>query len=441
MSLVDDKRKVFTTIGSYTSFMQQNKLPNVTDIYTSINNKKDIISYLLDVLKTVAGTEALKELIGKMLTKLVDQSESKIKMALKKQFVQFNADNLLSSNFINNGINTKVEDIDIKGKLRISPTSDSGNLIYNKTVDSFDKIAHDAIVNSGTDVSFAGMNMSIKYVESIDTFNIKPLANVKIGDYFTNYIDKTQIINKDEFITNIMDTIYGVFSKKNNKTAGQVLNDLEVQKLLEQVINNNDSFLILPEDYDELQKKANELANGVTYYDMGCGLMEAILPFSGLTKLIGIVSGSTDPFTIGNAVEATIAESTTGSPTTAKKNKETIRDGFFQKLINVFTIQMLQFSIMSPQIRVLLGIMSSLQNNGLVLIANAKEDMKKFAIMIKCMANEIIKMIAEFIFNLVVSYLIKLLTPVIKKMLKEKINQYINIIKSLTPISKLINST
>ena len=283
MSLIDDKRKIFTTIGSYTSFIQQDKLPNLTNIYPSINNKKDIVPYLLDVLKTVAGTEALKELIGKMLTKLIDQSESKIKIALKKQFIQFNADDLLSGSFINKGINLKVGDIDIKGKLKIDPISDSGKLIYHNTVDTFDKKVYDTI-KTNTPTTFS--NLKLNYIESTDELNIKPLANAKNGDFFIDYIDNTQIINKDEIITNIMDTIYGVFSKKNTKTAGQVLEDLEIQKLLEQVINDNDSFLILPKDYDELQNKSNELANGVTYYNMGCGLMEVILPFSELTKLI-----------------------------------------------------------------------------------------------------------------------------------------------------------
>ena len=442
MSLSDNKRKVFTTIGSYTSFIQENKpTKNYLDMFKSINNKKDVVPYLLDVLKTVAGTEALKELIGGMLTKLVVSAETKVKVALKKQFTQFNADDDIPSEYAADGIVVKVKDIDIKGKLKVDPASDSGQLIYKKGVDSFDKIAHNAL-NTGTDVSFAGMNMSVKYEEKIDSFRIKLPTTVKVGEFFNNYIDKAEIINKDELVTTVMDTIYGVFSKKNNKTPEQVLNDLKVQKILEQVINDDANlFTLLPKDYDDLQKQASDLANGVTYYDMGCGLMQVQLPFSGLTSLIKTISGSTDPFVVSNAVEDALDKSNAGSPETSAENKETIRDGFFQKLINLFTTQLLQFSVAAPQIRVLMGIIGALINKGEVLIGNAVDDMKKFAIMIKCMAKEILKMIAEFIFNLAVSYLIKLLTPVIKKVLKEKINQYANIIKSLTPISKLLNST
>ena len=45
--------------------------------------------------------------------------------------------------------------------------------------------------------------------------------------------------------------------------------------------------------------------------------------------------------------------------------------------------------------------------------------------------TELLKLINEFIFGLITSYLISLLKPIIKKIIKEKINQYVGIIKSL----------
>jgi len=75
---------------------------------------------------------------------------------------------------------------------------------------------------------------------------------------------------------------------------------------------------------------------------------------------------------------------------------------------------------------------SSLQNNGVVKINEATEDLKNFQTCIKCMAQEIMRLIAEFIFLLAVGYLVKLLVPIIKEVVKEKINQYSGIMKSLT---------
>jgi len=92
---------------------------------------------------------------------------------------------------------------------------------------------------------------------------------------------------------------------------------------------------------------------------------------------------------------------------------------------------MLQAVSTAPQIRVMFGMMSSLQNNG-VTLNKPSEDMKNFKTCINCMSKEIMALIAELIFILTITYLIKLLKPVIKKVIKEKINQYSEIIISLT---------
>jgi hypothetical protein len=43
MGLIDQKKSVFTTIGSYTSMMQSGTMPDTTNLFPSINNKKDIV--------------------------------------------------------------------------------------------------------------------------------------------------------------------------------------------------------------------------------------------------------------------------------------------------------------------------------------------------------------------------------------------------------------
>ena len=164
--------------------------------------------------------------------------------------------------------------------------------------------------------------------------------------------------------------------------------------------------------------------NGVINYDMSCGIIAASLPFNSLNDLVTVVSGSTNPFLIANAIEGTIDDSTTNNVQATDENRETIKDGFFQKIIKTFTNELLQAATTQPQIRMLLTILNSFQNGGQVANNKAKDDMKNLKIFIKCMAKEIITMISEFIFNLAISYLIVFLTPVIKKIAKEKINQF-----------------
>lgn len=443
MSRADSKRKVFTTISVYTSLNQESKKLRQTDLFSSVNNKPDAIPYLLDVLKVVAGSEALKEAIGGIFTKVVSTAEPKLKTTLKKQFIQSNADQSLdTTTFFTSGVAIPAKSIDTSGKLKVSPASSNGSLLYDTSVPNFDSVAYSAIQNAGTDKGFA--NMSIKYNSATDNFLFKPSGTTtNVGDYFTSYIDKAQIINKKEIVTNVMDNIYGTATKKQKRTVEQVYDELQVEMLLEQVLNEDDSFEISPENYDELLQKAREMVNGTVNYNMGCGMMPAELSFDDLNNLVTNISGSTDPFAVGNAFEATIDQSTSGNTSTAAtaaENKQTIKDGFFQKIIKVFTVKLLQAVTTAPQIRVLFGLMSSMQNGGDIQLTATKDDMKKFKIAIKCMAKEIMKIVAEFIFMLAVTYLMILLKPVIKKIIKEKINQYVNIIKSLTPAGKLINN-
>lgn len=431
MSLADQKRSVFTTIGSYNSLMEQGKSTLQTDLFPSINNKDDIVPFILDVLKTVAGIEGIKEAVGGMFSNLIDDVEPQLKTVLKKQFIQSNADQSIPSTFMTNGVTVPVKNIDISGKFKVNPNSTEGNLIYGAPSNTFNSTGYNAILYAGTFETYN--NLQIKYIESSDSFQIKPFGSTPtVGDFFTTYIDDTELINKKELLSAVMDNFYGTLTKNQNKTEEQAYNELLVEAQLQQVINGDDSFIILPEDFDNLLDKARELIAGEVNYDLGCGLMAASLNFNNFNNLVQNISGATDPFYIGDQLGATIEQSTTNTQDETTENKETIKDGFFQRIINIFTVKMLEAVIITPQIRTLFAMMSSLQNNGTVLIGNPAEDMKNFKTTIKCMAKEIMRLIAAFLFALAVAYLIKLLKPVIKRVVKEKINQYSDIMKSLT---------
>ena len=191
------------------------------------------------------------------------------------------------------------------------------------------------------------------------------------------------------------------------------------------------------EDNAALLLRAQEIINGIVNYDLGCGVMAASLPLTGLTKLVQNISGTTgqasDPNYVGNQINNTIAQSVTDQDV-ANTNKETIKDGFFQKSIKLITQVLAEALTTNPQIRAILAIVSAFQNQGTEKISQAKDDLKNFKTLIKCNVAAIIKLIVAFIYPFVVKYLIKLLKPLIAKIIKEKINQYSNLIKSLTPV-------
>jgi hypothetical protein len=435
MGLIDDKKNVFTTIGAYTSFIERskNQKNDKSNLFPSINNKKDVVPYLLDILKVVVGSDALKQLTGELFTKFVDNVEPQIKETLKKQMIQHNSGSPLPTNFKNNGVTVPVKNIDIFGKFKSNPNSDAGNLLYG-TLDTFDTKAYQAITLNGTPVTYN--NMSITYHSSSDSFNIKPTvasSTQTIGEWLGNYIDDTVIINKKEFLTNVMNAVYGSVTANQGKTLQQVYDELQVSKMLDQLFEDNDSFEISQDDYDILLQQAQALVDGVVYYDMGCGIIGAELPMDDMTSLINQISGSTDPYLVSNAVEATIAQSTANIQETQQENKETIKDGFFQRIIKMVQQILAQLMTSSPQVRALQAIISGFESaDGITpKIGDPKQDMKKFKIFLKCMINDLMRMINQFIFELIVAFLLAMLTPIVRRIIQEKINQYVGILKSL----------
>jgi len=434
MGLIDDKKNVFTTIGAYTSFMERskNQKNDGTNLFPSINNKKDVVPYLLDVLKVVVGSDALKQLTGDLFVKFTDIAEPQIKESLKKQMIQHNSGSQLPAYFksTGSGIDIPVKDIDVFGKLKTNPASSTGSLLYG-TTDTFDSKAYEAFTSGFTTYN----NVEIRYDSITDKFNFKatPASSTQnIGQWLGNYIDDTVIINKKEFLTNVMNAVYGSVTANQNKTVEQVYNELQVSKLIDQLLQDDDSFEISQSDYDTLLEQAQALIDGVVYYDMGCGIIGAELPLDDMVDLIQQISGSTDSFAVGNLVEGTIEQSTANIQETQQENKETIKDGFFQRIIKMVQQILAQLMTSSPQVRMLQAIISAFESpTGTPKIGDPKTDMKKFKIFIKCMLNDLMRMINQFIFELIVSFLIAMLVPIVKRIIQEKINQYVGILKSL----------
>jgi hypothetical protein len=440
MALIDNKKNVFTTIGSYVSFMERtaSQIDETTNRYPSINNKNDVVPFLLDVLKTVVGTDALKQLTGELLTTFIATAETQIKTVLKKQLTQFNAGDGLPSYFQSGGtgISIPVKDIDVYGKFAQTVVPDAkaqiDSLLFDTSMPNFDEAMKNAIANDGTVTPF-GSALIMKYNSNTDkiTFWENPALGSTIGTFVTTFINDMVIINKKEFLTNVLNAFYGSITAKQGKSVQQVYNELQVAKQIEQLFNGDDSFETTADEYDELQQQAQALVDGIVYYDLGCGLMEAEFPLTGMTALIAKISGSTDSFVTANAIESSLDQSTANNPETTAENKQTIRDSFFQRIIKMIQQMLAQITSTSPQIRAIQAIVSAFENNGITKIGNPVNDLKHFKILIKCLIKEIMKMINEYIFKLVVSFLVGILVPVIQKIIQEKINQYVGIVKSL----------
>ena len=146
MAILDQKKSVFTTIGAYKSLEDAGIPPNLTNSFLSINNKKDIVPFLLDVLAVVVGTDALQELIGKIFTDFIPKIEPNLKAGIKKQNTQSNSDSLLPSGFTQNGYDVPLKSLDVNGKLKTPPSSTAGSMLYSSSgIKNFDNVFNNII--------------------------------------------------------------------------------------------------------------------------------------------------------------------------------------------------------------------------------------------------------------------------------------------------------
>lgn len=433
MSLSGNKKNVFTTIGAYTSMQQQGDLPDLRNTFSSVNNKRDVLPFLLDIMKVVKGSDGMIELTGQLFTDFTDTAEPQAKSALKNQAIQSNAGNQLPTQFRNSGsgITVPAKVIDLFGKLKTNPNSQAGGLLYSDNSNTFDKSAYEAVSNSGTFVPYN--NMQIRYNENADTFTVKSTSDSgTIGDWIGGFIDNTQFIDKKEVITSALDLMYGTITANQGKSEQETLNQLKIDKILEKIIAGEEDLSISSNELNELMKRSQELQAGLLNYDFGCGIVGVSLSLDEFENVVSQISDSTDAFAVGNVINNTIEKSFGEDEDVFNENQETVKDGFFYRLINGIYLVFIKSLSLTPQARIIQAVITAFQNNGIsTLTSDFSVDIENMKTFYKCIVKELLKMLNEFIYTLIIILLIQLLKPVVRKIIKEKINSYLGVLKSL----------
>jgi len=439
MGLVDDKKNVFTEIGAYNSLREQQKLPDSTNAFTSVNNSNDISGYLVDLLKLINGSEAVKKSTGQMFTNVLQKIEPDLKTQLKKQAVTPSSNNKLPNDFKNGGYVIQLSDIDTYGKYKTNPNSNAGDLLYNKQNNDFDYNVHQAIANPNTDIIYNN-TMIINYNDNLDIINVKPTPSASsnnISNFLILFIDGLILFSIKELVAKILNNLFGTVTFQQNKTKSQLINEIKTDTLLQKVIDNNTDLTINNSELNDIENKADELNNGVSYNDVGCGILSLNLPFSGLTSAVSVISGSTDPTLISNTFDNTISSTINNNSNsdTTTNNQQTIKDGFFTRIIKLIILTVTQSVTSTPQIKLLQILISKLNNNGQSNInGNPENDIKNNSILINCISNTVKSAINKFLFDTIKKAMLALIIPAAKKIAMERINNYTGIIQSLLKI-------
>jgi hypothetical protein len=437
MSAIDDKKSIIKQIGVLNSASKKVELPDLNVTLPSLNNDKEPIPFMLDTISVMAGSQGLEKMTGNILTKFVRNVEPSLKKSVKKQTVTHNSNKPLTTGFIS-GYAFPVKSIDLHGKLKTNPTSGVGSLIYGNNVNNFDKSIYNTINNAGTDITHgtgAGA-VIMNYDKTTDKLKIRPVTGSQtIGAFIVAFIAGLVLINEVEFVSGVIDAIFGSASSKQNKTLQEIKEEEKIKKTINKITNGENSFELTENDLLEIENIANNRLGGKPKVDVGCSIIDSNVSLDDLKNLLVNTTGSTDPQKVGQSYGALIDNSFGKDVTqTNPSNKNAIRDGFFKRLIATILAILITSLTTSPQMRILIGIVNGLKNNDNLsgALGNPLDDIKKEHNLIKCLADSVGSLINEFVFNTLKSELIKLTIPITTLILGEKMKSFTNILNSLT---------
>lgn len=424
MSLIGRKKNIFTTIGSIKSFNENDRKVRTNDSLSSLTNKKDPLSFLLDLTSVLIGSGGFIKLIGGLFGNVFDEARPLINIQILNNLTTPLSNKQLNTTPFNTGVVLPVSYFDVFNKLKTDPSTDIGNLIYD--INSFDYDLYDAINNPNTDKTIG--NIIVNYNDVTDEFLIRAVnLNQTVFDFNEEYMDGV-VVNKNDFITNVIDSIFGIKTSSQNKSLNQITKELILKTKIEK-INNEEEISISPSELENIETSSKQIKDGVNNIDLGCGIYKSSITINNLTDLINNVDGEdVDVNTISNEFSNLFDKSFK-----INNNPDTAKDNFSRKIINGFETELIKSFFLNPKTLILnyinqMIVDGEINNDTDNIIENNKKT-------ISCISNKTKEVVNKFIFNLVKSELNNLIKPFVKMIIKEKINQYSGILRSLTDFS------
>ena len=402
-SIIDDKKGIFNKLSVFTSLKEIELKPvNGFNLINSINNDLDPLPFLLDLSTSLVGTDGLQDKLGLLFTQYIDTFNTKSKELLKNNLLGFNQNLSLPTSFVSNGITIPVSFLDDSNNLKTPKVDPIGEIIYDDSTPNLLTKLKEAITAPSTNITFG--NINVVYNESSESFTIKPTGNISIGNFISTFIDSFSGINKREFTADILDKIYGLKSKLQNKTVAELNHENTVDAYVEKLATEQ-SIELSDEDKIKINNKSEEMVKGNNEIDCGCYSINNTLTTQQLTGITNTVATSTNPNEVGNAFSNLLTDSL--DENTDQSNITSIKDGFLKDIIKLIKTKLLKDMLFSPEKKLLFILTSSFDNKDINSFNDISNYIKENKNICDCLVKDIGSDIIEFVFNLVKTEIIK----------------------------------
>ena len=469
MGFQDDKSELFDQMGVYKviSGLPKDKLQNSIE---TINSKsKNLLPYLLDLLNSscLDNAESLKDKArceaSRILVEiLVELLPVLIKILKEGIIIGIKAGLACGTDFtipnITPELTTPIDKIDLNGMMKLDPNGPGGLLFGDPSVD-FNRFFLNIITNQSSD-TWTDRNgdglIHITYNQPTTSSNGQPTITMKVADgvvnsdgynrggtsfhdFLVDYINSVELFSVKNIMGTIMEFMFGAISSVNSVDVDTLMGlakmDKGVEKLLEvDVCSNNISIDNSFYDFDDeelslMEYNASNRYRGVNTMDLGCGVVEVAIPLDLLDGLEMLDTATPQQsrlileeilFSVGESISN--SGSATDGPTMVSNFKT-------QSALSFPSIIMRM--IITPKVVGLYQISHQTINDIVLDVTDGYDFSKAARTFFEYVTRESLAALLEIVFNKIKKELISLISRVVVKIVKEKINLYINSIKGI----------
>jgi len=417
---------------------------NLNNSLPSLTNALDAIAFLLDLIKSVVGVEALKEKLIDILSYELEGFELAIKKILKsliKEVFSCNISPTIPIDMVNNGINIDISRIDFFNLLKVDPTSVEGSIMYGDPNTDFNYFLYDTI-QLGTPNTWKNM-LIVTYLPNggvVDNEFKNNVINIKIDPSYTNksifkflnnFIDTMRFLPETNTTPRIIDTVFGTVSSSLGKDYFTLKQESEFEQIMNMILYKyedseveiDDTFLEFSnEEMYEIEQRTSLLQNG-TVVLKECEFAVSSVNLSTVTELLNSLSG----VTVGGERKKILTKqlqklSDESTQNVSDENKKTGELAFFLNLIKGLIMVILK-SIAGPAMILILSIYLKL-SYGFLNFNDMKEfiknNIKFYMDMVKkVIIDTIQKTLLTFLFNALKEVIICNLVNNTKQMQKQ----------------------
>lgn len=481
IAIKEKKKEILELIQEVKDYCFNFPTLNISFSLPSFESDFDVIDYLMDLVSTILGKKA-KELeieLTKWLIENVEPLEKNIRFNIKSLLKScyackinpriapwmFETDASITGSGV--GIYLEIDQIDFDCMLKINPRSDVGRTLYNGPSD-MNYFLYD-VIQSGQPEEYVD-TVTGKKLATFQYFQTAPtsgttsggvqnvdfrnnIINMKIAssyyhndknliDFINDYLNSFTLFNTQKVVTQSMDLIFGVLTKKIKMDNSCVEKRVEFEAAIDKASKcglddpnieiDNGFFEFTDSEVVNIKQQVRDRQKGIKVFK-DCHNLESSIDFETLSEMNDDADNATDKPTevkiLTDGISSLSKSSTNNMTKDTDKNQG--KYAFIEELIRALKVVIMRMTL-SPK-TMFLFISMYYMVYGQSRFSNVRDWMRNNVCLLRDLLQQILQELSQYLLIIVLRGLKILLKKFIKKKLQDKFDQWKQSTQSLLP--------